>query len=112
MFSLNNDLRFHLYTRPTDMRKGFNGLYGIVHSQLGQNPLSGDVFVFINHHRNRIKMLRWETGGFVCYYKRLEKGTLRKIDSQESLATQISWTDLMLLIQGITVEKFHKRVRF
>jgi hypothetical protein len=111
MFSLTNDLRFHLYAQPTDMRKGFNGLYAIVRSQIQLDPLSGDVFVFINQGRNRVKMLRWERGGFVCYYKRLEKGTLRKIDSKGKVAMDISWMDLVLLIEGITVEKFHKRIR-
>jgi len=58
------------------MRKGFDGLSGLVHSELGRRPVSGEVFIFVNHQRDKIKMLHWEQGGFVLYYKRLERGTL------------------------------------
>ncbi len=112
MFSLTADLNFYLYNRATDMRKGFNGLYALVRNQIKKDPLSGDVFVFINRRRDKIKMLRWETGGFVCYYKRLEQGTLRNTLSQKGSHSAISWMDLVLLIEGITVEKYHKRKRF
>jgi transposase len=64
-----------MYSQPTDMRKSFDGLSGLVVSQLEQNPMSGDVFIFVNKPRNRIKLLRWEHDGFVLFYKRLEKGT-------------------------------------
>jgi len=74
MFTLGS-ARYFLYREPTDMRKSFDGLCGVVTGGLGQNPMSGDVFIFINRHRNRIKLLRWETGGYVLFYKRLEKGT-------------------------------------
>lgn len=112
MFSLSSELRFHVYQRPTDMRKGFDGLYAIVQGQLRHDPLLGDVYVFINRNRNRIKMLRWEQDGFVIYYKRLEQGTLKNTPQTNTLTYQISWTDLVLLIEGITIEKFHKRKRF
>lgn len=94
------------------MRKGFDGLFALVQGQLNQNPLSGDVYVFINRGRNRMKMLRWERGGFVCYYKRLEQGTLKAVDTKGQSSVLISWTELVLLIEGITIEKFHKRKRF
>lgn len=57
------------------MRKSFDGLSGIVRSELGGDPLSDDAFVFLNKRRNRLKLLHWEPGGFALYYKRLEKGT-------------------------------------
>lgn len=112
MFSLTADLKFYLYNQPTDMRKGFNGLYALVQTQFKANPLSGDVYVFINRGRDRIKMLRWEAGGFVCYYKRLEQGTMKNIGVKGEHSTLIRWTDLVLLIEGITIEKYHKRKRF
>ena len=74
MFSLHS-ARYFLYSQPTDMRKSFDGLSGLVTSSLGQDLMSGDVYIFINKPRNRIKLLRWEPGGFVLFYKRLEKGT-------------------------------------
>lgn len=64
-----------MYGKGADMRKGFNGLCGLVRNEFLQNPLSGDVFIFINRPRNRIKLLHWQGDGFAIYYKRLEKGT-------------------------------------
>ena len=57
------------------MRMGFDGLSGLVSGRLGEDPRSGDLFIFINKPRNRVKMLRWEPGGYVLFYKRLERGT-------------------------------------
>ncbi len=51
------------------MRKSFDGLSGLVTNRPGQNPMSGDLFIFVNRRPNRIKMLRWESGGFVLFYK-------------------------------------------
>ncbi|MBK9291935.1 MAG: IS66 family insertion sequence element accessory protein TnpB [Bacteroidetes bacterium] len=76
MFSITS-ARYFLYLEPTDMRKSFDGLCGLVTSKLGQNPMSGDLYIFINKPRNCIKMLRWEPGGFVLFYKRLEQGRLQ-----------------------------------
>ena len=75
MFALTAQQSYFLYHQPTDMRKGFNGLSGLVRNELGKNPLSGDVFIFINRRRNRMKLLVWEDSGFVLYYKILEQGT-------------------------------------
>ena len=71
MFSLNNHQKYYLYGPALDMRKGFNGISGIIRTQLGKNPLSGEVFIFINRRRDRMKILVWEAGGFVLYYKLL-----------------------------------------
>ena len=62
MFSITSG-RYLLYGEPTDMRKSFEGLCGLINGRLGQNPMSGDLFIFIIKQRNRIKMLRWEPGG-------------------------------------------------
>lgn len=112
MFSLNGQQRFYLYNQPTDMRKGFDGLFALVHGQLKANPLSGDAYLFINRGRNRIKILQWEQGGFVIYYKRLEQGTFEKVSEKTEGSSTISWADLVLLVEGITIEKHQKRKRF
>lgn len=57
------------------MRMGYDGLCGLVTGRIGRDPMCGDVFIFINKPRNRIKLLRWEQGSFVLFYKRLENGT-------------------------------------
>ncbi|MBA7537169.1 hypothetical protein ES705_29436 [subsurface metagenome] len=72
MFSLTSSFRYYLYRGFTDMRKSFNGLSGIVQSKLHRNLMSGEVFIFINWRRDRVKLLRWETGGFILYYKWLK----------------------------------------
>lgn len=112
MFSLNSQQRLYLYNQPTDMRKGFDGLFALVQGQLQENPLSGDAYLFINRGRNRIKILQWEQGGFVIYYKRLEQGTFKKMSIKTEGSTIISWTELVLLMDGITIEKYRKRKRF
>ena len=76
MFSLNDSMRYMLYNRPTDMRKSYHSLSGIVANILDCDPCNGDVYIFINKNRNRIKILHWEPGGMDIYSKLLEAGTL------------------------------------
>ena len=109
MFGLTTSQRFHLYPQSCDMRKGFDGLCGIVNSSMRQNALSGDVFIFINKPRNRMKLLQWQSGGFVLYYKRLEKGTFQIIETKNN---EIIWSDLMMIVEGICVKNTKKRIRF
>ena len=95
------------------MRKSFDGLCSIVSSQLGHDPMSGDLFIFINRQRNRIKLLKWESGGFVLFYKRLEKGTFEfPQPKKEGLHQVIDYSDLVLFITGISLKYVRKRKRF
>ena len=109
MFSLSSSHTFLLYPKVCDMRKGFNGLCGIVTNELGRTAHSGEVFIFINRKNNQMKLLHWESGGFVLYYKRLEQGTFAKINEGK---VQISWSDLVLMIEGIQVIKSNQKRRF
>lgn len=92
---------YHLYNQPCDMRKGFNGLSGIVTNQLGLDPLNGSVYIFINRNRDRMKMLVYEQGGFMLYYKRLEQGRFEALESTQHNRLSIKYEDLVMLIQGI-----------
>jgi transposase len=74
MFGLGPATRIYLAVGAIDMRKGFNGLYGLVRDQLGQDPLSGHLFLFTNRSRTRIKALVWDGSGLWVCAKRLEKG--------------------------------------
>jgi transposase len=113
MFSLTSSFLYYLYRDPTDMRKSFDGLSGLIQGELLRNPTSGEVFIFINRRRNKVKLLRWEQGGFILYYKRLETGTFELPDFQEgALSCQMSWTTLMLMIEGISIEKYKKKKRY
>jgi transposase len=112
MFSITS-ARYFLYREATDIRKGFDSLSGMVSGQLGQNPMSGDVFIFVNRQRNRIKLLRWEPGGFVLFYKRLEKGTFELPASQKAGNKLIlDYGELAMLITGISMRNANKRKRF
>ncbi|MBW1612693.1 MAG: IS66 family insertion sequence element accessory protein TnpB [Deltaproteobacteria bacterium] len=113
MFSLTSSFRYYLYREPTDMRKSFDGLSGLVQGQLHRNPASGEVYIFINRRRNKVKLLRWEQGGFILYYKRLESGTFELPGfSGDAVSCQMSWTTLMLMVESISIEKSKKRKRF
>ncbi len=93
------------------MRKSFDGLSGLVYSELGREPTSGDVFIFINRRRTHIKLLHWQSGGFVLYYKRLEKGrfALPKMNPDQ---TRMRWSELVLMIEGVRVERARQLPRY
>jgi transposase len=113
MFSLTSSFFYYLYREPTDMRKSFDGLSGIVQGQLERNPTSGEVFIFVNRRKNKVKLLRWEQGGFILYYKRLEVGTFElPAFTEEAVSCQMSWPGLMLMIEGISIEKSKQRRRY
>ncbi len=112
MFSITSR-RYHLYRHPTDMRKSFDGLCGLVQGKLQQNPCSGDLYIFINKQRNRMKLLRWEPGGFVLFYKRLEKGTFELPQTSKSgLGQEIDYGQLAMIITGMSLKNASKRQRF
>jgi transposase len=113
MFALTSSCCYYLYRQPTDMRKSFDGLSGIIRNQLKRSPTSGEVFIFINHRRDRIKLLRWEEGGFILYYKRLESGTLELPSvSSTALTCTMTWAHLVMMIEGISVVRTKQRKRF
>jgi len=109
MFALTASQRFFLYGEVVDMRKSFDGLSGIVTTSMGKDVLSGDVYVFIGKSRDKIKLLVWEKGGFVLYYKRLEAGTFHL---PKSAAPALCYSELCLLIEGVEVEIKHRRKRY
>ncbi len=113
MLHLCASCRYYLYRQQTDMRKGFDSLCGLVQNELAKNPLSGDVFIFLNRRRTHIKLLLWEGDGFSIYYKRLEKGTYELpplIACNERL--DITVKELMLMLQGIAMNKIQYRHRY
>lgn len=111
MLSLGSTHRYYLYREPTDMRKGFNGLSGIVANELGSDPLSGDVFIFINRGRDKMKLLLWDRNGFVIWYKRLESGTFELPDFA-ALSHTIRWEELVLILEGVELKSVRRRKRF
>ena len=113
MFSLNDSMRYLLYNRPTDMRKSFHTLSGIITDAMGQDPSNGNVYIFINRARDRIKLLHWEPGGMVLYSKLLEAGTLGKPDSanDSEVCTNIEWRELVMIVEVIMEARDSRRTR-
>lgn len=113
LFNNFSGLHFYLCRQPTDMRKNFDGLSGVIESTLGANPLSGDVFIFINKRRDRIKLLLWDRDGFWLFYKRLEKGTFQlPIDSSYGQSVEVSYDALWMILTGIDLGSIKRRPRF
>lgn len=102
--------RYYLYREPTDMRKSFDGLCGLVRSGLRRDPLSGEVFVFINRRRTHIKLLVWDRSGFVLYYKRLEEGTFELPAAPQ--AGRLTWQQLLLMLEGVSLASARYRKRY
>jgi transposase len=113
MVALGSHLRFYLYREATDMRKSFDGLCGLVSSELECDPLSGDVYVFINRRRDRIKLLIWDRNGFWLFYHRLEKGRFQfPQEMADSPAVAICYEELIMLLEGIDLTSLKRRRRY
>ena len=121
MLSFSSQQRYFVYPHACDMRKGFNGLGGLVHRFFDHPLLSGDVFIFFNRRRTHLKLLMWDATGFAIYYKRLEQGTFEvlqinnsftKSPTLETIAIEIKWSELVLLLEGIEINSVKKRKRF
>ncbi len=112
MLSLSSHQRYFLYRGVTDMRKGFNGLNGLVRQHLNRDPLSGDVFLFLNRRRDRIKLLMWDKTGFALYYKQLESGTFGLPTGVSGESLELSWSELAMLLDGIEISAAKRRKRY
>lgn len=93
--------RIFLRRGPTDMRKGINGLCGLVQSVFGRKASDGSLFIFIGRRRNLLKALYWDKDGFALWSKRLERGTFA-VSKEGNL--EISRAELALLLEGVTVQ--------
>ena len=94
----------YAYTRPTDMRKGFDGLCALVTQVMHRNPLDGDVYLFVSGDRVRAKSLHWDGTGLCVYAKRLERGRFARLwreDGEDPITLTISELDLFL--EGRTI---------
>ncbi|GAB1414936.1 IS66 family insertion sequence element accessory protein TnpB [Paludibacter sp.] len=112
MFSLNEGNRYVVCLCGVDMRKGLDGLCGMIR-YLSLNPTNGDVYVFLNKTRTTMKLLHWERGGYIIYYKRMESGRVsHKIFSAGAVEFRtIRWDEIVLYIEGIS-PKIKRRKRY
>lgn len=110
MFFPEGQVRVHVYGRPADMRKSFDGLYALTCQELGQDPLSGNLFAFINRRATQIKVLYFDRTGLCVWAKRLEAGRFLS-DWGKVQTREMDWTGLKLLLEGIEVKAQKKRYK-
>ena len=111
MLALSDHCRYFLYRPPADMRKSFYSLAALVTEQMGGDPLSGDIFIFLSRRRNHIKLLRWERDGFALYQKRLEEGTYELPVQRQEGSFGVTYQELLLILEGICLQQVHYRKR-
>jgi transposase len=104
VLTLPRSVRIFLATAPVDMRAGHDGLFAIVRNQWQLDPFAGYLFAFVGKRGDRLKCLFWDRGGFVLYYKRLERGKFRlpRVD-QHAVSIELDAVELSMLLDGIDV---------
>lgn len=112
MLSLPSSVRIYFFAAATDMRRGFDGLCAMVRAA-GLDEFSGHLFVFVSRRGDRAKILSWERGGFVLWYKRLEQGQFRRPDCPLGAAqVPIEPDQLTLLLEGVDLKTVRRPARW
>ncbi len=101
MFGLGLATKIFIATEGIDMRKGFEGLHGLVRDHLNQDPLSGHLFLFTNRTRTRLKALVWDGSGLWVCAKRLEKGRFRWPEAEQARSVTLRAEELAMLVNGL-----------
>lgn len=109
MFGLGPATKIYLAVDAVDMRKGFEGLYGLVRDHLGHDPLSGHLFLFSNRTHTRIKALVWDGSGLWVCAKRLEKGRFHWPVAEGARSITMRGEELALLLNGLDLKYTARR---
>lgn len=109
MFGLGPATKIYIAVESVDMRKGFDGLFGLVRDRLGQDPLSGHLFLFSNRERSRMKALVWDGSGLWVCAKRLEKGRFRWPEAEGRLSVTMRSEELAMLVNGLDWKQTRQR---
>lgn len=113
MLSLGPHTRVFLHLPPTDLRKSFDGLGGLVRSAFGAELVDGGWFLFLNKRRDRIKILYFDRDGEALWYKRLSSGSFESITAAEGQSTiELDAAQLTMLLHGVTIRSAQRRRRF
>ena len=109
MLSLGPGVQIVLATEPTDLRRGHDGLVTLVRALWKADPYSGTLFVFFGRRMDRVKVLFFSAGGFVVYYKRLERGrfAMPRIPKDASQVV-LDATSLAMLLDGVDLRAVHR----
>ena len=112
MFGLSDGMKYYVCQRYVNMNLGINGLYRLVSQEMRMPPLSGAVFIFFSKNRQSVKILRWDTDGFVLYQKRLERGTFElPLFKPGQKACQMPYKTLSAIMSGISLRSLRYRKR-
>lgn len=113
MLSLPHSVRVFLHTRPTDLRKSFDGLCGLATTAFANDPTSGHLFLFVNRRRDRLKILYWDRDGLAIWYKRLEAGCFQlPTAAPDAVSIEMTTTQLTLILSGIDLTSARQRKRY
>jgi transposase len=115
MLSLPASTRIFLCLEVADMRRGFDGLAAMATEVIGEDPLSGHLFVFRNRRQDRVKILYWDRDGLCLWYKRLEKGTFKfpvLITNSRSRRVEVKASDLIMLLDGVDLVSVRRQRRY
>ena len=108
MFFPEGQIRVFVYGRPVSMRLSYDGLYALAKHTMKCDPLSGNLFAFINRRANQIKVLYFDRSGWCVWAKRLEQGRLLS-DWNTVTTREMDWTGLKLLLEGIEPKRVRRR---
>lgn len=109
MFGLGPATKIYLGVEAVDMRKGFEGLFGLVRDHLGYDPLSGHVFLFTNRSHTRLKALVFDGSGLWVCAKRLERGRFRWPETEQGRSVSMRPEELAMLVNGMDLAKARPR---
>ena len=109
IFGLGPATKIYIAVEAIDMRKGFEGLHGLVRDHLGQDPLSGHLFLFTNRTRTRLKVLVWDGSGLWVCAKRLEKGRFRWPQDEGVAGVIMRAEELAMLVNGLDLKQAQAR---
>jgi transposase len=114
MLSISPAVKIFLYAEAADLRRGYDGLAAIVQEAMGEDPLSGCFFIFVNKRGNRIKALYWDRDGYAIWMKRLERGSfeLPPSGNPDSRSVKLTASQLSLILEGIELSSVRRRRRF
>jgi len=110
VLNLPADLRVFAATAPTDMRKSFAGLVGLVEKELGQQVEAGGLFLFFSRRRNAVKVLFFTGDGLAIFYRRLERGTF--VAQADAQRVELKLSELTLILEGIELTSVKRRRRW
>lgn len=113
MLAVTSTARIYLYVQNVDMRRSFDGLYAIVQSEFTRDIRLGDYFMFINKRRDRIKIIWWDRDGLAIFMKRLEAGTVQRLEcASDTNSLLIDHAQLTMLLSGIDASNIKRRKRY